>query len=134
MPRSKTIRAAEVVAIACGGTPFKACSTPGCAIHATNLCYPVKPSEVLRAARETLAVPGVWVQGNPTHRFADTDSADQCECLSTAIGQMRRARKFARRVLADGVLTEWNDAPGRTLPEVLDVLQRAAELAESEGQ
>lgn len=89
--------------------------------------------EELRARRYLLAQPGVWVQGPPSWDQAG------CACLVSYrplhgkyTSLSTQAWQALNTVLEDmGVLREigigpgmWNDAPGRTLDEVLDLLDR----------
>ena len=80
--------------------------------------------EVLRAARDRLAQPGVWVNHSPKEGE---------HCLLTAVGEdwqtgSRRAIQLLEEVTGSG-LWAWNDHPDRTLPEVLAVLEEAIERA-----
>lgn len=98
----------------------------------------MKPSEVLAAARELLAVPGAWWDGSAGAGVKATI------CASTAISEQvevsgalaRSARGYLQvaigRDAEDGpeVIYTWNDKPGRKLAEVLAAYDRAIALAE----
>ena len=106
-------------------------------------------ARVLRAARERIATPERWTQGE----YARTDKGDalpaddilsrraSCWC---AVGALRAAGVWSddgnqfTRALADAIgllddycIPDWNDTPGRTHAEVLDAFSKAIELAES---
>lgn len=94
--------------------------------------------EVLRAARESLARPGVWVGQAPM---------EDHECVTTAcvnVPGVGREWNDAANILdflarregfnskEGGVVrpaAQWNDAPGRTLDEVLALFDEAIEIA-----
>jgi hypothetical protein len=92
--------------------------------------------EILRAAREKLAQPGVWAKNS-----VDAMSEGRC-CVGLAICSRNGAPEHARRsacaafkltIEANGsdAVMRWNDAPERTLNEVLAAFDRAIALAES---
>ena len=91
------------------------------------------PVEILRGARERLTRPEVWVGYCP----AD----DNHECSVTACANLPGAGpnwgtatdylRVAAAVAEDVSLAAWNDAPGRTLSEVLAAFDQAILLAES---
>lgn len=93
------------------------------------------PADILRAARARLAEPGVWVKGPMA-------CADACDCIATALGTVATdknwndaitAGEIVQKVLnVDGELEvfDWNDAPERTLDEVLALYDKAIALAE----
>ena len=91
---------------------------------------------VLRAARERLSEPGVWVQGTE-------GIGDDHDCLYTALMTVRPSRSRSASHKAVELLKRhgdalwcvptWNDAPGRTLDEVLAVLDRAIAQVEQEA-
>jgi len=99
--------------------------------------------DVLRAARERLSEPGVWAQG------VTSLDGDRC-CLTMALSEAGCLRLHYQRAPNSGAnpckaveamaaatgisgLTSWNDTPGRTLDEVLAVLDVAIERAEREA-
>jgi hypothetical protein len=100
----------------------------------------MKPSEVLAAARELLAVPGAWWDGSAG------EPVESSICASTALTDathgdvagsvLHSARGYLQvaigRDAEDGpeVIYTWNDKPGRTLGEVLAAYDRAIALAE----
>jgi hypothetical protein len=98
--------------------------------------------DVLRDAAELLRTRG-WTQGyyarDTDSRWQDADSSDAaCFCVMGAIMRVagsdtdpRAAVAFGlvRRVIGSESIGVWNDAPGRTLAEVLTTLERAVDLA-----
>lgn len=97
----------------------------------------VKVSDDLKTARARLASPRVWAQG------ANATKKNQlCAYLATRdLRNMHAADQLLAR--ATGVegdeikrpafwLMDWNDAPGRTLDEVLAVYDKAIAIAEKE--
>lgn len=109
----------------------------------------MKPSEQLRAAARLIDTPEKWTRwyyakdkhGNPL--FADELNYGVCFCAVGAIAAAANST-FCEATGSDAYeylrgwvghrVQYWNDAPGRTHTEVLDAFERAAQLAESEGQ
>lgn len=98
------------------------------------------PVEILRAARKRLTMPGVWVNYCP--------QTSDCDCAVTACSRVDRAgiawddaaTFLDRAAEAFGFYYEddvvrpaarFNDAPKRTLEEVLTLFDQAILLAES---
>lgn len=97
-----------------------------------------RPSEILLAARERIAAPGGWCQGQATK------SLPRCTayCLVGATNMPNapsdgyQADRYTQRVLGVATNTDvaaFNDAPNRTQLECVIVLEKAALLAMSEG-
>lgn len=83
----------------------------------------VKVSDDLKTARARLAAPGVWAQ-YPTKGH---------HCLMTAADHL--GDSYLMRALGTDFYLDayhWNDAPGRTLDEVLAVYDKAIAIAEKE--
>jgi hypothetical protein len=105
--------------------------------------------DVLRDAAELLRTKG-WTQG----KFARADDGERVEvmaddaacfctlgavyritdrlpgiCEERAVDALARAVGGCADVTAAAHVAVWNDAPGRTLPEVLAAFERAADLA-----
>lgn len=84
----------------------------------------------LRAAADLLRREG-WIKGD----FRNKDG----RCLAGAIndvcrpqmGASRRAYQALEDVIDTDFYGDWNDSPSRTLDEVLDALELAAQLAEA---
>lgn len=108
----------------------------------------MKPSEYLQKARDLIAEPGAWTQGEWA-RNADGDRvylrAESAVrfCADGALRAISERGRFAangflRRVLPGAPFypntIEFNDAKGRTQAEVVDAFNRAIELAKSEGK
>jgi hypothetical protein len=97
---------------------------------------------VLRDAAELLRTKG-WTQGyyakDADAYWRDADSKDAaCFCTMGAIMRVAGsdvdpratvAFGLVRRVIGSESIGVWNDAPGRTLAEVLTTLERAVDLA-----
>jgi hypothetical protein len=106
----------------------------------------MKPSEVLKAAREKISTPEKWTKGKFARNSLGLevpflDQAATCWCLVGALsvfthGNYLETRTYVARAIGSGVdsLSEWNDEPTRSYLEIIDALTRAAQLAESEGQ
>ena len=119
----------------------------------------MKPSQVLRAARDKLAPPECWIQFDyartARNQVTDPRECDAiCWCSNGAIiavtwrndDQLRTdARRYLRRTIERtgygprrasdaGEIIAWNDAAGRVHEEVLAAFAKAAELAERDGQ
>lgn len=105
----------------------------------------MKPSEVLREARNVLFERG-WHQGDFTPLDADDEPvADGPVCAYGAIGVVlgdvccegidtTAVDPFLFAALGvgrDAEIPEWNDEPGRTFGEVIDVFDKAEKLAEA---
>jgi hypothetical protein len=103
--------------------------------------------DLLVAARETLAAPGAWTQGEGARDQSGSvvGSKEPVAVCWCSIGAIHRgddgggfcgydARLLVKEA-AGGVssLAEWNDAPGRTQAEVLNVFDRAIALAKERG-
>jgi hypothetical protein len=99
----------------------------------------MKPSEVLAAARELLAVPGAWWDGSAGAQKKATICASTAISVTVAgdvtLTEAVRARGYLQRAIGrdaeDGpeVIYTWNDTPGRTLSEVLAKYDIAINLA-----
>lgn len=92
-----------------------------------------KASTVLRKAREMLSVEGVWGKGDDVRQRGK-------HCLVTAIALVSKNYKgnyistqFVTKIIMRNGLARWNDAPSRTLSEVLSALSEAEKLAKKEG-
>lgn len=88
-------------------------------------------SEILVSARALLANPGVWAKGDGAGNLPDG-----CYCAALAMwlytppGTGRVALDFFCEANAiRRFVSRWNDAPERTLPEVLTAFDKAIELA-----
>ena len=89
------------------------------------------PAQILRDALELLGPEGVhWVRGYPC--------GDRMCCLSAIYGEWFRnqlstgkAEGIFSRVISDRFISRWNDAPGRTWPEIRAAFLKAIELAEA---
>lgn len=86
----------------------------------------------LREARERIK--GGWCQGTARQTIAGQDHY----CLVAALFQSRRAlsaqyraENIIRALIGDTVIHAWNDKPGRTKSQVLDLIDRAIALEES---
>lgn len=97
----------------------------------------MKPSELLRAAAKDWTV-RQWErlrQGDCTNTFCPiarvyfTTNATPDEAMPYTA-----AFKFLGCAMGTRALAQWNAEPGRTFPEVLAAFEKAAQLAESEGQ
>lgn len=109
-------------------------------------CHMERVKEVLRAAQRKIAKPEAWCKG----RFAtdakgediasrSTDAASWCMrgaicAVSSSDHDATCARELLERVTGARNLAHWNDDPGRTHAEVLAAFDRAAEMAEGEGE
>lgn len=92
---------------------------------------------VLRGAREMLEPPGAWIQG----RYCNDDRT--CFCILGALGVADRNDATdpslriiiaLRRVLPPyhgDLISDWNDARGRTQADVLALLDQAIAAEES---
>lgn len=93
----------------------------------------MKPSESLRAARALLATPGVWPLKVCAHTaIGEALHPDNRDMLRWTAEDTRRAEVALYATL--GVqhsfsVWRWNDAPERTLADVLALYDRAIELA-----
>jgi hypothetical protein len=101
----------------------------------------VTPAQVLRAARERIAVPERWTQGASARTISGigVDAFDYGAVQWCAYGAIRvdgvhdhELQLFFRAIGAMDSIGTWNDAPGRTHAEVLDAFDRAIALAEAE--
>lgn len=115
---------------------------------------PMSTGETFDAAAELLMPEGMWTTGNYA-RNANRDGVVNpsrtdavCFCM---VGAVARVRGVPVRVAEDWLskdgaalyavveldptrdtITQWNDAPGRTQPEVVSALRKAAALARTE--
>lgn len=87
----------------------------------------VKVSDDLKAARARLAVPGVWAQSEEVN-----EAGRYCMYSATKSNASDDVVKQALGVSYGKEVVEWNDAPGRTLDEVLAVYDKAIVIAEKE--
>lgn len=97
----------------------------------------MKPSEVLQKAHERLSVPGAWGKGPVL--------AEGCTCIALVTTQVSeedacdlQADWYVCKVIGVGFNQveefAWNDAPERTLQEILATLLKARDLALADGQ
>lgn len=110
----------------------------------------MKASEVLDRARALLTPPGAWTQGCVS-RLADgwecflyhPDVTSRCmmgavraACEQAAWTQTHyeRARGYLQKATHTDIVAKWNDAPARTVKEVLAALKQAAALAREAGE
>jgi len=97
---------------------------------------PATIAEVLEKAADLLEPEGRWTQ----HAYGRWNgSGYSCWCMFGAIDAIASDYKIGAqcnnvvdRVVGQG-LVDWNDAPGRTQPEVVAALRRAAALAREQG-
>lgn len=102
--------------------------------------------QLLDLTLEYLSRPGVWAQG-VDGVLRSRPGMYRCECLDTAmttlfteydiryVDLIQAQAAIAARITGHSVdrlfikstIWEWNDAPGRTLDEVLDLIRRAKE-------
>ena len=97
--------------------------------------------EILKAAKEKLTEPRVWVNHTPA-------GEDNCECIVTACANvdtagynwddaanildlLARRQGFKSETGIYRPAAQWNDAPNRTIEEVLALFDQAILLAES---
>lgn len=94
----------------------------------------MKPVDVLKKARELVARPGGWCQG-------DVFGGDACCALGATSsvvsddgddGPASDAEDILRKAIGTNRLADWNDAPGRTQAEVVAAFDKAIALAEEE--
>jgi hypothetical protein len=112
----------------------------------------MKPSEILRRAKERIGTPDRWCKGvlarDARGSIASTDEDAACQwCASGAIlaetGKVDSTTRLNSTCTvwdafrAAGIpysIPAWNDAPERTHAEVLSAFDRAITLAEEAGQ
>lgn len=96
------------------------------------------PKQILRKALRRLEEPGVWGQGLRGHS-AGTRSLETC-CIAEAIEEVSGAspersqayeliRRAAGLERCGASLVDWNDAPERTLDDVLKAVRLAKAIA-----
>jgi hypothetical protein len=106
----------------------------------------MKPSEILRAARELLSEPHRWTtrflaRNGAGQRVEPTSPAAVCWCLNGALSKVAAQAEWEQIQEAWKALTMaatgdqvsvglWNDDPHRTHAEILDALDRASARAE----
>jgi len=86
-----------------------------------------RAAQLLLAAADILSEPGIWVNSIPSGRH---------HCVLTAIAfhvkpddrNHQRAAKDAIERVAGMTFPYWNDVPGRTLDEVLNLLRKTAKI------
>lgn len=112
----------------------------------------MKPSEVLRAAREKIATPEKWTRGvEAKNACGDGVSAfshsavgfciiGALSLITSTYGDEQHDYCAATRYLRLGIgepvhsLSLWNDAPERTHVDVIDAFTKAIAIAEAEWQ
>ena len=89
------------------------------------------PSEILLAAARHLREHG-WRQGPkpepPDNVLEAIRRAGRVEIDSTHLNATYFAAERLRKLVGKLSITEWNDAPGRTVEEALAVLEEAAKM------
>lgn len=92
----------------------------------------MKPSECLRRAALLINSTDKWCQHRPTDGKGRRDLL--CALIEVDQPTAHEACNYVRKVLGPGVeVGLWHDDPTRTHFEVLDVVARAAALAELKG-
>ena len=107
-----------------------------------------EPAEILRAARAKIERPDAWIQRtgardidglgvgpfDPAAVRFSADAAIEVAARNSSGLHRGDALAFFRRAIAPEIrwIPTWNDAPGRTHPEVLAAFDRAIEIAEGE--
>ena len=103
------------------------------------------PSLALAAiARKLRMDPEIWVQGRMARNRAGMDVGATAidACAWCAVGLVLREREprpielcsYLERAINSEFVGEWNDADGRTVAQVADAFERAAEIAKGEGR
>lgn len=93
----------------------------------------MKPSECLRQAASLIDTPDKWCQ----HRPIDSKGRSDLLCALIDVDQStaHEACNYIRKVLGPGIeVGQWHDDPLRKHSEVLDVVAKAAALAELKGE
>jgi hypothetical protein len=93
----------------------------------------------LRAVRAIVADPAHWTQGayaKDSIGLQVTPQSNQavCFCLAGALHKAKAnymAGRFVENLTGIGDIIDWNDAPGRTHDQVLDLLDRAILAADT---
>lgn len=101
----------------------------------------MKPSEILKEAREIIGAPNRWTQGcfaraMDGYEIDYTDARAECFCAQGAIYRLEPpllagidAEEFLMRAVGCKI-PQFNDAPGRTHSEILAAFDKAIILAE----
>jgi hypothetical protein len=101
-------------------------------------------ADVLERAADLIEPKGRWTQGADARNAAGWktnghDDAAVCFCAEGAIihaagkNPKHDAFQAVRRAIGAPWIHEWNDAPGRTQPEVVAKLREAAAVARERG-
>lgn len=102
------------------------------------------PASILRHVADYFEVkPEAWIQGGFARTaaglpVASDDEEAVCYCLAGALRaacdcviERLKATAVLREMLDGERLVSWNDAPGRTVEEVITTLRKTADLAEA---
>ena len=108
---------------------------------------PRKPSEILEAAGDLLAMPGAWTQGAMARNAGGQETGLSeyrgpavCWCATGATGAIAygegddQADEYLRKAIGQPSIVGWNDAIIRTQSEVVAAFRKAAALAREAGE